>query len=262
MKRSTWRLAIGVAGFVLAAWLSGPVRAAPMPPDLQTQLLALYYRWAGLLSDGKLTDAAAISGPDLRGQIADTAKNKEDAANLAAMAKAMTPDTVEPKHAVVSKDGKQAIIIGLATSKIPLNAKLPPDGPKPGSIVQGELTLKFEREGTDWKFVEQDFGPGPADIKACHDDATEKLSSYDRSQSQNAGGPIARVEFKPDHTLVVFRIVDEENCAILPPKEQLAKNGFDASSLVPYAIIEIDGYPSKTDKQRVWADKYHIVQDD
>ncbi len=224
--------------------------------------MALYHRWASLLGAGKLSDAAAISAPELRGQIADTMKNKDAADQLAAMAKAMTPDTVEPKYAILSKDGKQALIIALSTSKVPLDAKLPPDGPKPGSIVQGELTLKFEREGTEWKFVEQDFGPGPADIKACHDDATETLGSYDKGQSQNAGGPIVRVEFKPDHTLVVFRVVDEENCAILPTREQLTKNGFDVSLLTPYTLIEIDGYPSKTDKQRIWADKFHIVQDD
>jgi hypothetical protein len=262
MKRSLWRVAIGAIGLVLALWLGGPTYAAPLSPELQTQLLALYHRWASLLGDGKLAEAAAISAPDLRKQIADTMKNKDETAQLAAMAKAMTPDTIEPKHAAMSKDGKQAFIIALSTSRVPLDAKVPPDGPKPGSIVQGELTLKFERQGTEWKFVEQDFGPGPADIKACHDDATETLGSYDKSRSQNAGGPIARVEFKADHTLVVFRIVDEENCAILPTKEELAKGGFNVSLLTPYTLIEIDGFPHKSDKQRMWADKFHIVQDD
>jgi hypothetical protein len=260
MKHSTWR--VGAAVLLAVASLSGPVRAAPVSPDLQAQLLALYNRWAGLLGSGKLSDAAAISGAELRGQIADTMKNKDATAQLTAMAKAMTPDKIEPKHAVMSKDGKQAVIIALSISKIPMDAKLPPDGPKPGSIVQGELTLKFEREGTEWKFVEQDFGMDPAEIKQCHDDATEALAAYDRGRSENAGGPIARVEFKPDHTLVVFRVVDEEDCAILPTKEQLTKSGFNVSSLTPYTLIEIDGYPSKTDKQRIWADKFHILQDD
>ncbi len=256
-------LAVAVA-FMLS--LTAVAMAAPVPPDLQARLMALYKSWASLLGQGKLADAAAISVPDLKKQIIDAAKTKEDADGLASMARSMTPDTIEPKHASLSKDGKHAVIVTLATVKVPDNLKLPadapPDAPKPGQILQSEITLKFERDGAEWKFAEQDFGMDPSQIKHCHDDAAETLAAYNQGTDQNAGGPIARVEFKPDHTLVVFRVLDEETCAILPAKEKLSKNGFDVASLTPYAIIQIDGYPHKTDKQRVWAEKYKIIEDE
>ena len=207
--------------------------------------MAVYKNWESLLAAGNLADAAAISVPELSKQIADAMKNKEDAEGLKEMAKEMAPDKVEPQHASMSKDGKLATIFAIGTEKIPEDAKMPPDGPKPGTTLQFELTLEFGRDGKDWKFAEQLFGMNPSQIKTCHDEASETLTSCDQRKSQSTGGPIRRVEFKPDHTLVVFRVLDEEGCAILPTRDQLAKGGFDPAALVPYALIEFSGYPNR-----------------
>jgi hypothetical protein len=259
-----FRLGCAVVGAALALVLvlTGTASAAPVSPDLQAQLMALYDRWQASLGQGKLADAAAISVPELSKQITDAMKSKEDAAGLSGMAKAMTPDKIEPRHASMSKDGKQVSIVTLATKKIPADAKAEPDGPKPGSAVQAEITLKFQRDGGAWKFAEQVFGMDPSQMKACHDEAHETLTAYDQGRSQSAGGQIRRVEFKPDHTLVVFRVLDEEDCAILPAKDQIMKGGVDPAALVPYALVEFDGYPHKTDKQRLWAHKFHMLPDE
>jgi hypothetical protein len=77
------------------------------------------------------------------------------------------------------------------------------------------------------------------------------------------GGPIVRVDFQPDHTLVVIRVVDEENCALLRDnKEGLLKHGLAADKLVPYAIVEIEGSPHRTDKQKVLVDKLNVQSED
>ena len=65
--------------------------------------------------------------------------------------------------------------------------------------------------------------PDPASIKVCHDEPSEIEAAYNGNSNSNVGGLIRRVEFKPDHTLVMVRIVDEENCLILPPREWLAQ---------------------------------------
>lgn len=254
--------AAGLAALALAMLFAGAAGAAPVTPDVQTRLMALYGKWQAALGQGKLADAATLSVPELSKQITDTMKSKEEAEGLTEMAKAMAPDKVEPQHGSLSKDGKHVTIIALATKKIPDDAKMPADGPKPGSVLHFELTLKFERDGAGWKFAEQVFGGDPADIKACHDEASEKLTAYDQGKSQSAGGPIRRVEFKPDHTLVVFRVLDEEDCAILPTKDQLAKRGLDPAALVPYALIEFSGYPHKSDKQRIWAQKFNMLPEE
>ncbi|HEY7989998.1 MAG TPA: hypothetical protein VID77_01300 [Stellaceae bacterium] len=262
MSVSKGRVVAVLAGLAMSLAISQASIAAPASPELQAQLMALFNRWEHSLGDGKLADAAAISVPDLRKQIIDATKSKEDAEGLAAMAKSMTPDTLEPRRASLSKDGKHAVIVALATVKMPENLKLPkdapPDAPKPGQIIHNEITLKFEREGNEWKFAEQIFGMDPGQIKTCHDEAAETIAAYDKGRSQSAGGPISRVEFKQDHTLVVFRVVDEENCAILPPKAKLT----NPAALEPYAIVSLDGFPHKTDKQRMWAETYKIVAED
>lgn len=260
--RSRHKGAARLAVLALAMLLSGSAWAAPVAPDVQTQLMTLYGKWQAALGQGKLADAAAISAPELSKQITDTMTNKEEAEGLSEMAKAMAPDKVEPQHGALSKDGRHVTIITLATKKIPIDAKMPPEGPKPGSVLHFELTLRFERDGVGWKFAEQIFGGDPADIKACHDEASETVAAYDQGRSQSAGGPIRRVEFKADHTLVAFRVSDEEDCAILPPKDQLAKRGLDPAGLVPYALIEFSGYPHKTDKQRLWARKFNMLPDE
>ena len=79
--------------------------------------------------------------------------------------------------------------------------------------------------------------------------------------SMSMGGPIARVAFEPDYTLVVVRVVDEENCAYLPSRADIAKSGQNPDLLVPYAIISINGFPHKSDKQKIWAEKFSLSGD-
>ena len=135
-----------------------------------------------------------------------------------------------------------------------------PDAPKPGTVTHGEVTLQFAREGQEWKLADIRFGPDPAAVKLCHDDAAESETSYDRSVSGEIGGQIRRVEFKPDHTLVVIRVVDEENCLILPARNLLAQHG-DPDKLVAWALIEAGGAPHHSDKQRLWADKWTVTDE-
>jgi hypothetical protein len=175
------------------------------------------------------------------------------------MARQMVPDRVEPLHATQSSDHKKATIVTLGTKTIPATMRIP-GGPKPGTVMHGEITLVFEREGNAWKLADQIFGMDPADIKACKDKAVERIAVYDADRDISLGGPIRRVEFKPDHTLVVIRVLDEEDCAILPNREGLAKLGIDPGALVPYAIVEMSGSPHKTDKQRAWVKKFRSRQ--
>src|SRR5262249_13210771 len=125
-----------------------------------------------------------------------------------------------------------------------------------------EVTLAFAKEGNDWKLSDQTFGPDPDKITACHDDPVESESAYDHSVSGNAGGVIRRVEFKTDHALVVIRIVDEENCIILPTRDLLAAHNGRPQNLVPWASITVDGMPHHDDKRRIWADRWTITDEE
>ena len=72
-----------------------------------------------------------------------------------------------------------------------------------------------------------------------------------------------RVDFAPDHTLIVIRVVDEENCVFLREnKDALLKQGLDPTKLVPYAVVEFEGSPHKTDKQKTLAKSVTLRDED
>ncbi len=238
--------------------LAGAAAAAPLDPALQSELMELYDRHNAAIRAGKLTDAIDLRGAEARAQIqAEPKKPHKAQAALLKMARQMVPDRVEPLHATQTRDGRKATIVTLGTKTIPATMRIP-GGPKPGTVMHGEITLVFEREGTAWRLADQIFGMDPADIKACTDESAERIAAYDADRDISLGGPIRRVEFRPDHTLVAIRVVDEEDCAILPNREGLAKLGIDPDALVPYTIVEMSGSPHKTDKQRAWATSLRV----
>jgi hypothetical protein len=234
------------------------------PPDasLQQELLDLYGRYGKLIAAGKFADAAQLRTAKPRAEMLALGKKpKREQTEMLAMAKLMTPDDVTPVHASRSADGKTVTIQTIASKTWPAGLKFP-DAPKPGTVTHGEVTLAFEREGQAWKLQDQMFGPDPASIKVCHDEAAETEAAYNRTGNSSIGGLIRRVEFKPDHTLVVIRIVDEENCLILPSRDKLAQRDFHADKLAAWALIEADGAPHRSDKQRFWADKWTITDEE
>jgi hypothetical protein len=242
---------------LLFALTSAPVFAKPLDPTSQQELLDLYARYSKLMAAGKLADAARLRTAKPRAELLALGKKpKREQAEMLEMAKLMTPDDVTPEHAILATDGKTATIHVIASKTWPAGLKFP-DAPKPGTVTHGEVTLQFAREGQAWKLDDQSFGPDPAAISACHDEPAESESAYNRDKNSNIGGMIRRVDFKPDHTLVVIRIVDEEDCLILPPRDRIAHS----ENLVPWALIEADGIPHRGDKQRYWADKWTVTDE-
>jgi hypothetical protein len=241
--------------------LAAAANAKPLEPTAQQDLLALYDRYGKLVLAGKLTEAAQLRAAKPRAEmLALGKKSKREQTEMIEMARLMTPDSVTPVHANLAADGNAATIEVVASKTWPAGVKIP-NAPKPGTVTHGEVSLQFALEGTAWKLVTQSFGPDPAAVSTCHDETTETEAAYNRNASSNVGGQIRRVDFKADHTLVVIRIVDEENCLILPPRDRLAQNDGHPDKLVPWALIEADGAPHRNDKQRFWADKWTVTDE-
>jgi hypothetical protein len=255
---------LGVAGaaaialFLVAAF-AVVVRADPLDPALQTQLLKLYDGFNQAIVAGKIDDAVALRSSEakkmLRPYLGTPAKRRE----LVETLKQVMPDTIEVKHGSVAKDRKSAEILLVATKKAP--AKVPKGGPPPGSIMTMELTLSFVSEGGQWKLGDTIFGMDPTKITPCKNPGFEPIEAYDDDKNVELGGPIVRVDYQADYTLVVVRVVDEENCAYMPNREAIEKAGLKTDLLVPYAIAKISGLPHKTDKQKVWVDHITVRAD-
>ena len=105
-------------------------------------------------------------------------------------------------------------------------------------------------------------GMDPSKITACKDDRNEPMEAYDPDKEVSLGGPIVRVDFQPDYTLVVVRVMDEENCAFLPNREEIARHGLDPAKLVPYAIVDMTASPHRTNKQKVLIERIKVIDED
>jgi hypothetical protein len=254
--RSLWLAAM--------AWLlllPGSLAAAPLEPVLQKDLLALYARYNRAVAMGNLTDAAAMRVGESQAQLNQVlGQGKKAQAEALKSMRMMTPDAVQPQQGTLSSDGSEATLLVIA-SKI-VTAQMSKLGAgKPGDVLHGELTLTFARAGGDWKLQDEVFGMDPAKIKPCHDDAQEAESAYDDGKMTDIGGRIQRVEFKPDHTLIVIRVVDEEDCLILPPRETIEKAGLKTDMLVPFAMVAAGALPHRSDPQRVWVDHLTVTKE-
>jgi hypothetical protein len=243
-----------VLAFLLASTLmTASAFAKPLDPVLQKQLLDLYDRYNKAIAAGQLEEALKTRSAQTREQLQKEFGDKERLPEMLEFAKQMVPDGLEVVHTNLSADGIRASILSIASKRMPEDVRIP-NGPPPGSTVRSELTLEFVKENGAWTYDSQTFGIDPDKIVACKDETFESIEAYDQDQTTSMGGPIARVAFNPDYTLVVVRVLDEENCAYLPNKATLEEKGFDTTLLVPYAIVEIEGYQHKTDKQKIWID--------
>jgi hypothetical protein len=242
---------------LLAGWTA---QAAPVDPALQKELLAVYDEFNATLAKGQFEKAVAQRSAAAQKSIKDQLKTAQDRKAFTEMSKLMTPDTKEVVHSKLSKDGNKASLITTARTKVPAGLK-DKSAPPAGTVITSSLTLDFVKEAGKWKYDGQTFGGDPSAIKPCTDVKFEPLEAYDDGSNTSAGGPIARVDFKGDHTLVVFRVLGEENCAFLPDKDSLAKSGFDVNQLQPYAIISLEGFRHKTSTQKIWVDQLEILEE-
>jgi hypothetical protein len=243
---------------MLIGW---PVFAAPVDPALQKQLLAIYDEFNATVAKGDYQKAVVQRSAASQKVFREQLKTAQDRKAFMEMNKAVTPDQLTVVHSKMSRDGTRAALIARAGKTVPAGLK-DKSAPPAGTVITSELTIAFVKEGGKWKYESQTLGMDPAAMQRCEDTRFEPISAYDDTVGTSAGGPIVRVEFKPDHTLVILRVLDEENCAFLPSKETLTKGGFDTGLLQPYTVISLGGLRHKTSKQKLWVEQLDVLEED
>jgi hypothetical protein len=224
----------------LTSLSAAPGSAAPLDAELQSQLMQLYDRYNREVAVGKVDEVVALRSSETRKAMKPYLGSASKRRELLKILGEGIPDTLEVKHASLAKDGTSAVILLLAKKR--------------GAAA--ELTLNFVKEAGQWRFGDQIFGMDPAEIVACKD-VFEPVEAYDSDRNVEVGGPIVRVAYEADYTLLVVRVLDQQNCAYMPNRAAIEKAGLNLDLLVPYAIAEISGLPHKTDGQKVWVD--HIT---
>jgi len=244
------RAIAAAAALIAATTINATAAAAALDPAVQASLLKIYDAYGKAMLAGQLDEALAMRSSEARQSMKDDLATAAGRKEVLDFGRHTVPDSFEVLHASLSKDGAKATIITLAHKKTP-----------DGAVATSQLTLSFVNEGGAWKFGEPLFGRDPALSKHCPNPAYEPIDAFDQTRSTSLGGPIARVAFEADHTLVVVGGMDDETCVILPSRAALKAAGLDPDQLVPYAIVEFEGLPHKTDEQKAWAETFKIDEE-
>jgi hypothetical protein len=116
-----------------------------------------------------------------------------------------------------------------------------------------EVVIPFKKEKGKWKMVHITPLGDPSQIKRPKDLAYNEKDADTSVTSASVAGRIVKFEFKPDHTLFIVRVMDEEIAVFLPPKATLEKAGVVFDDLAPWKMREFTGFPHKKDKLKFFA---------
>lgn len=129
-----------------------------------------------------------------------------------------------------------------------------------GAIAHVEMQTDFAKEDGAWVITGVVYGMNLDAIKRAANDDPEPDDAYDTDASLNIGGPIRRVAFEKDYTLIVIRVLDEEHDLFLPPKAKLKAMGVDPAKLTEGAIVSGNGSTSRNDEFKHRIDELEIME--
>jgi hypothetical protein len=185
---------------------------------------------------------------DIRRQIG----KKEDREAFIFLARAQIPESYQIEHVSWAKNGKSATLYMLGQFPAMPEMKRP--------RLRMEESLTFKKENGQWKFdVALPLGE-PGKIKRPKD-LTYNPQDAKSNTFGEVAGRIIKTEYKPGYTLVLLRVLDEENAVFLPAKEVLIKAGVPLADLEPWKFQEFKGHPHKTDKLKFFATSGKLLQE-
>lgn len=237
-----WLIAMVLA---ICATAAAPARA---DEALRAELSAVVERYYGALRAGDFDGWMAVSSAEMREQIATGFASEEERQAFLEWQKTATPERFEVQVLEVGADGTTATLLTV------VSGKRPPDE-EGGEWVEArnEASFDFVKEADGWKVAAVLYGFDPSAIRRSENDAFEPIEAYDTDVATSLGGRIVRTEFRDDHTLVVVRLMDEEDFVYLPSRQELQDLGFNPDLLVPNATVEVEGHPHRSDEFKVWA---------
>ena len=233
----------GIGSFALGLWIVAAVagRAEAQDPADLTRVLDA---WHSAAKSGNLDQWVAVRTADIKKELTHDIAPAANRKRAVVFARAQAADSYEVQHVAWNKDGKTATLYILA------QFSAMPEAQRPAGRMEESIT--FKKEAGAWKMElvrplgDPDKIKHPADLKYDPDNANLESDG-------NIGGRIVSVDFKPTYTVVILRVLDEENAVFLPPKDVLEKAGETSDTLAPWKLHEFDGHPHKTDSQKFFA---------
>lgn len=212
----------------------------------EKELKDVFDAYNGFAKAGDVDKMLALRTSAVEKEIRPQIQKKEDRDGFVLMGRAQIPDSYEVQHVAWAKDGTSADLYSLW--------HLPPmkEIERLKEAV-AEVMLSFKKESGKWKIDNILPLADPSQIKRPKDLVYNQKDADTDVTSASVAGRIVKLEFKPDHTLVMVRVMDEEIAVFLPPKATLEKAGMKFEDLAPWKMREFTGYPHKTDKLKFFA---------
>lgn len=166
---------------------------------------------------------------------------------------AQIPESYEVQHVTWAKNRQGATLYLLV--QLPAMPVL--ERPR----MRMEEAIFFKKENSKWK-IDSILPIGDPDNIKRPKDLTYDPDDANLESRGAISGRIIKTEFKPDYTLVILRVMDEECAIFLPAKEVLEKAGVPLDEFSPWNIHEFQGYPHKSDKLKFFATEGRLIEED
>jgi hypothetical protein len=208
------------------------------------ELTRIYDKYNEAAKAGNLNAMLSLRTAAAKKIILSEYKAAQEKKRMLSMFKAMVPMDYRVEHVEWAPKGADMYVVARYKS---------PDPAAAGKIVRQEIVVMFDKEAGQMKIDDFLFRSDPDKLSCSADKEFEPEGSYDLGKTASIGGRLVRVDFAPDHTLVVVRITGEEDLVFLPAKDQLKKAGVDPASLVPWVLFEAEGHPHRQNKFKIMA---------
>jgi hypothetical protein len=242
------RLLLLAAGLLVCMTAGYPAAAQ----DLTAELTQIFDAYNAASKAGEVDKMISLRTADMRQEIRRDIRKKEDRELFILLGRAQTPESYEAQHVAVARDGKSATLYMLA------QYAAMPEVERPRSRMEAAIT--FNKENGKWK-MKSLLPLGDPDKVTRPKNLNYNPKAADLDREGSIGGRIAKIEFKAGYTLVMVRVLDEENAVFLPDKEKLQESGISVEELVPWNVFEFSGHPHKNDKLKFFATSGKLVRE-
>jgi hypothetical protein len=207
--------------------------------NLSADLKNVFDKYNTAMKERDFNKILIYCSSDLQKEILSQVKTKTGQDDLMLNGQMQIPESYEILHIATEQDSSKATVFTIMQFSAMKEIE------RERSRIECEIHYKKEKD--QWKLESVWFLTDPDKINRPKD-YTYNPGDMDLEKDGNIGGRIVRTDFMPDYTMVILRVLDEENAVFLPPKEDLIKYGISVKDLSPWNIYEFTGHPHKTDK--------------
>ena len=241
------KMLLAATGLLLFMAMTAPAKAQE-----QAEFTRLLDGFFVASKTGNIDKILSYYTPDRQKEIRSEIKKKDERKFFLLIARAQVPESYQVEHVAPAKDGRGATVY--------LVGEFPPMPEIERKRMRVEEMISFTKEQGQWK-IDQILHLGDPDAVKRPSDLSCNPEDADMKVTGDMAGRIVKVEFKPDYSLVLLRVLDEEIAVFLARKEVLIKAGVPLEELAPWKIYEFTGHPHKSDKLKFFATGGHLAED-